>query len=718
MRQAAWRAGWTLTGLILTLWTVAAWPTGEPQADPCATASPPALAGPRCVGPEPPLVEDLDVHQAPDLIEPGARTPFRDPVFGRCVTRLTDRIQDMYPGDTSQGFKNEYSRVQSFNADESLILIRGTEATWYLYRADTLQPLGPMALQGSVDPRWDASDPSFLYYVDGAKLIIMLVTTGEREVQHDFAPDLPGMPVETVWTRYEGSPSVDGSTWGLMAQDDRSHTLAFLVYDQRTDRVVALRDMRGVAGADDVDSVTISPLGDYFVAQFSYCPSGTLGTDAHPCGLMVYDRDLQNGRGLVRNIGHSDLALDADGREVMAYQQLDTDHLSVVDLATGTNTDLWPIDFSHTPLGFHFSGRGVELPGWVLVSTHDEDAQSHTWMDDGLFAMELKPNGRVVRLAHTHSIVNQGGGQDYFAEPQATVNRDFTKALFTTNWGRTGTQQVETYLVELESGWDGSCRVECAATVPATAQVGAETPFEASATPTGCQGGVAYEWAFGDGSPHGTSALATHAYVATGTYGWSLTATADQRTCTKTGTLQVSQSGTCTLSCTAGAPAQAVVGQDAAFAGAATPVGCPGPVSWDWDFGDGAPHGTAAAVSHAYAQAGTYTWHSEASTDGLTCANTGVILVVPPEPPPVILTVQKLAAPFRLKLTGEHFLDGLSVFIGADATPWSFVTRKGDTQILLKGGAALKSRFLKGQATIIRVVNPDGQSAVGSYTRP
>ena len=95
-------------------------------------------------------------------------------------------------------------------------------------------------------------------------------------------------------------------------------------------------------------------------------------------------------------------------------------------------------------MGFHFSGRGVELPGWVLVSTHDEDAQSHTWMDDELFAMELKPNGRVVRLAHTHSIVNQGGGQDYFAEPQATVNRDFTKALFTTNWGRTGTQQVET----------------------------------------------------------------------------------------------------------------------------------------------------------------------------------------------------------------------------------------------------------------------------------
>ena len=141
-------------------------------------------------------------------------------------------------------------------------------------------------------------------------------------------------------------------------------------------------------------------------------------------------------------------------------------------------------------------------------------------------------------------------------------------------------------------------------------------------------------------------------------------------------------------------------------------------MSWDWDFGDGSPHGTASAPSHAYAQAGTYTWRAEASTDGLTCAETGVIQVVPPEPPPVLLAVQKLGAPFRLKLAGEHFLDGLSVFIGADTTPWSFVTRKSDTQILLKGGAAAQSEVRQRPTTTLRVVNPDGQSAVGSYTRP
>jgi len=123
---------------------------GNPEGiagDPCLLRE--AAQATRCGGAEPPLVESFEVLQAPLMEEPAARIPFRDPVFGRCVTRLTDRIADLAPGDPSQGFKNEYSRVQSFNADESLILIRGTEATWYLYRADTLQPWGPWPCRGA-----------------------------------------------------------------------------------------------------------------------------------------------------------------------------------------------------------------------------------------------------------------------------------------------------------------------------------------------------------------------------------------------------------------------------------------------------------------------------------------------------------------------------------------------------------------------------------------
>ena len=54
-------------------------------------------------------------------------------------------------------------------------------------------------------------------------------------------------------------------------------------------------------------------------------------------------------------------------------------------------------------------------------------------MDDSVFAVELKPGGRDVRLAHTQSLVDESMEHDYWAESQASVNADFTRILFTTN---------------------------------------------------------------------------------------------------------------------------------------------------------------------------------------------------------------------------------------------------------------------------------------------
>jgi hypothetical protein len=371
------------------------------------------------------------------------------------VVRVTDRTTDLSLDDTSAGLKNEYSRVQSFNADGSRILVRGIDATWYLYDAATLQPLGQLPLGGSVDPRWDARNRDLLYYSEETRLMAYNVQAGEQSLVHDFAADFQGQSLAAVWTRYEGSPSLDGRYWGLMAQDQDWLTAAFLVYDQQADQVIATRDMRGASEIDrEIDSVTISPLGNYFLAYFDhYCEPGQLGDDANPCGLMVYDRDLKNGRSLLRIVGHSDLALDAEGREVMVYQDIDTDHISMLDLATGTVTQLWPIDFTHTSIGLHFSGRAFRQPGWALVSTHDGDPASYTWMDDQVFAIELKAGGRVVRLAHTHSLVDENQEHDYWAEPQASVNPDFTRVLFTTNWGRSGTGEVEMFLISLPPDW-------------------------------------------------------------------------------------------------------------------------------------------------------------------------------------------------------------------------------------------------------------------------
>jgi hypothetical protein len=403
-----------------------------------------------CPDSEPALVTDLDVHQTPEQPEPPARIPFFDPVFGTCLVRATDRQADLAADDPSAGLKNEYSRVQSFNADGSRILVRSIEANWYLYNAHTLQPLGQLPL--AVEPRWDANNPDLLYYADETRLMAYNVRSETQSLVHDFAADFPDQPLAAVWTRYEGSPSLDSRYWGLMVQDQAWQNVALLVYDRVEDRVIARRDL---PDRPEIDTVTISPLGNYFLAYHDdYCESGQLGDDAHPCGLMVYDRDLTNGRSLLRIIGHSDLALDIQGREVLIYQDIDTDHISMLDLTSGTVTPLWPIDFSHTPIGLHFSGRAFLRPGWALISTYSGGHPTdYTWMDDQVFAVELKPGGRVVRLAHTHSLVDENQEHDYWAEPHASVNPDFTQVVFTSNWGRSGTGEVEMFLLELPLNW-------------------------------------------------------------------------------------------------------------------------------------------------------------------------------------------------------------------------------------------------------------------------
>jgi hypothetical protein len=397
-------------------------------------------------------VMDFEIRGIPALDEPPPRSPYHDPVFGTCLIRVSDWPSDFASQGLSAGIKNEYSRVQSFNADESLLLAYSTEGDWYLYDAHSLQPLGRLPLV--VEPRWDAEDPDLIYYSDETRLMAHRISTGEQQVVHEFADDFQGEDLAAVWTRYEGSPSIDSRYWGLMAVDQGWATTALLVYDRMMDEVIAMRE---TPSRPEIDSVTISPLGDYFLAYHDeYCEHGQLGDDAHPCGLMVYDRNLESGRSLLRIAGHSDLALDTQGVEVLVYQDIDQDTISMLELKTGETTALLPIDFTHSAIGFHFSGQAARLPGWILVSTSNGARPSATWMDDQVFAVELKPGGRVVRLAHTHSLYNENIEQDYWEEPHASAGHDLSQIVFTSNWGRSGTDQVDMYLIRLPLNWAAS----------------------------------------------------------------------------------------------------------------------------------------------------------------------------------------------------------------------------------------------------------------------
>jgi hypothetical protein len=402
-----------------------------------------------CDGYQPALITDLEVRQTMPLEEPPARTEFLDPVFDTCLVRVTDHSEIIDPDEPTQGLKNEYSRVQSFNADGSLILVMSTTGNWYVYDGLTLALMGQLPI--SVEPRWDAEDPDLLYFLEETALKSHRLSTGSTEIVHEFSNDFPDIRISAVWTRYEGSPTKDTRSWGMLVEDEQWMPVALLIYDIEADQVTSMRE---VDNKKDIDSVTISPLGNYLLAfHDDYCEFDQLGDEANPCGLMVYDRNLQNGRGLLRIVGHSDLVLDGNGREVLVFQDIDTDNLSMLDLESGEVTPLWPIDFSYSAIGFHFSGNAFQLPGWILVSTYNGSQPKATWMDDQVFALELKPGGRVVRFAHSRSLVDENQEHDYWAEPHASTNQDFTRILFTSNWGRSGSEEVDMYMIGLPKDW-------------------------------------------------------------------------------------------------------------------------------------------------------------------------------------------------------------------------------------------------------------------------
>ncbi len=191
----------------------------------------------------------------------------------------------------------------------------------------------------------------------------------------------------------------------------------------------------------------------------------------------------------------------------------------------------------------------------------------------------------------------------------------------------------------------------------------------------------------------------THAYAAAGSYDWSVTADADGVTCGKSGTITVD--ATCTLTCTANAPASAVSGTAVTFAATATPSGgCTGTPSFAWTFGDG-QSSTEQNPSHAYASAGVLDWTVTASQNGAACSKGGTITIASP---PVVSFMKKAAPPFRIVVTGSNLQNGIKVDI--DGAEWTSVVWKNTTKVVLKG--ALKSAIPKGVVKTFRFVNPDG----------
>ncbi|OGH70159.1 MAG: hypothetical protein A2754_00640 [Candidatus Magasanikbacteria bacterium RIFCSPHIGHO2_01_FULL_47_8] len=363
----------------------------------------------------------------------GAR--FSDPAYHTCVVRATDHTAE----GTAGFIRNDYSRRQTLNADSSKFLAYALDGSWLLYDAKTLTRIKNLtSLGGDAEPQWHPTQPEILYYLPtngvGMKIYELNVVTNATWVVGDFSARVKARwsTANAVWTKSEGSPSADGRYWAFMVDSGSWSSLGLFTWDMQTDTIIAMYDTNG----DRPDHLSMSPSGNYVVSSWD----STKGT-------VALSRDFLTQRQVNVRTEHSDIALDANGDDAYVsidYGSADGD-VFMVNLRTGVRTNLFASYLSGTATAFHFSGKAFNKPGWVLVSTYADYGGPRQWLHRKIFAVELTANPRILNIAHHHV---DPYSEQYWDEPHASVNRDFTKIMFNSNWNA-GNTDVDDYIIEL-----------------------------------------------------------------------------------------------------------------------------------------------------------------------------------------------------------------------------------------------------------------------------
>jgi hypothetical protein len=388
----------------------------------------------------------IPVVAKPTVKASGLSTPsYMDPVYGTRVYKATDASD--FSGATF--VRHDYSRRQAFNADNSRFIAMASNGYWLLYDANTFEMLARSGNNGALkgpagdcEMIWHPSDPKKLWYTGNGGGLLWHekdVETDTDTVMVDLTGRLPWTDATSVWTKSEGTSSANGRYWAFMATSydavkQRNMIYGLFTWDRELDTIIGTLDASEFGGAFP-DHISISPSGQYAVPSWTYNP--TLGTRAYPL-------DFSSSIVLNPQSEHSDLAIGPDGEDYYVVTDYARGFISAVNIATGASFDLMPL----YPVGgegyaAHISGKAFGKPGWVVISTYGDGADYGSTipaptvrpMYRKIMLVELKPGGRQYNVAHTRAEANYG---DYFGEHQATISRDGSRLLFSSNFNDGG----------------------------------------------------------------------------------------------------------------------------------------------------------------------------------------------------------------------------------------------------------------------------------------
>ena len=421
--------------------------TGEPAGD--------MLAG---------LRTDKDPVAIARVARPAPGQTIVDPAFR---TRIT-RISNATPG---QVVKPMYNTIQSFNADESLLMLfhtgRGEEAGHHLYDGNTYQHLRlldilPMDIE---QVYWSTLEANIFFYIskrsgDYGKFIRYNVDNDQKTVLHDFngvcgGGDLPSGGSDPQMMSW------DSDVIGLRCASSPRKAFTYRI-------------------STDSLSYTSLPTGDgaAYIPWYAPNPAASgkrvfMQGDVLNADSLARERSLdvtRSGNGQFKpehavmgrwggNDAYFSVIYDAPPRGCDGDRNAGIGTLTAFDMQTGAcrvivgQTTGWDYPLS----GVHPSSLSVARPELVAVSVIGygkfdffSNGAPAPRLTNELILADPRPGGLVYRLAHTRTTgksAQRGDYAPYFGEPHPVISPSGTRILFGSDWYDSGT--VDTYVVDL-----------------------------------------------------------------------------------------------------------------------------------------------------------------------------------------------------------------------------------------------------------------------------
>lgn len=407
------------------------------------------------------LMSENTPVKVPPMARPAMGEFYEDPAFGARVVRITDTRN-------GQVVKPMYSTIQSWNADESRLLLYHTggaqsQTGHHLYDGRNYQHLGKLDLTARdiEEVFWDHEDPDLLYYVSVyfkhyGSLMSYNVRTDKKTELRRF-DEVCGEDSVPVAGNGVMMPSWDDDMFGFRCKDSAGRDVAF-TWQRSSD---AVRRIRIGEGSDYQPWMAPMPAPSgkrYLLEEDILDPS--LKKAMHRLDLSEFH-------------SHADLGRLRDGSDAFFATAYDpapggcdggkdrgVGQLVIHDLEKRTcrvmigDSKGWGYPGS----GTHISATAHKNPGWVALSTigygqfeYLQNGQPAPVLFSEIYLANTDPTKpEICRVAHhrSHSKDStRGGYTGYLGEPHPTLSPTGTRIAFGSDWYDSGS--VDTYIIEL-----------------------------------------------------------------------------------------------------------------------------------------------------------------------------------------------------------------------------------------------------------------------------